>query len=104
MRKEEVKKILQENMEEIKKFGVEEIGIFGSAVRDELKEDSDIDIFVKFKKGRGNMKDFFGLVSFLEKVLGRKVDVLTPLGVKTIRVRSVRERIEREIEYVKEGR
>lgn len=29
-----------------KKYGVEEIGLFGSYARDEAKEDSDIDIFV----------------------------------------------------------
>jgi len=38
MNKEEILKKLRENKEEIKKFGVEKIGIFGSFARDEAKE------------------------------------------------------------------
>jgi hypothetical protein len=36
-KKEKVIKKLRDNMNEIKKFGVKRIGIFGSAARDELE-------------------------------------------------------------------
>ncbi len=100
MRKAEVVRILRENMEEIRKFGVRKIGIFGSAVRDELREDSDIDIVVEFERGKGTFENFGGLVEFLERLFGREVDILTPGGIESIRIRTVRERIREEVEYV----
>ncbi len=100
MRKAEVVRILRENMGEIRKFGVRRIGIFGSAVRDELREDSDIDIVVEFERGKGTFENFGGLVEFLERLFGREVDILTPGGIEGIRIRTVRERIRGEVEYV----
>jgi len=50
--------------------------IFGSFVREEQKEDSDIDILVEFK-GNKSLLDLAGLKIELEEVLRRKVDVLT---------------------------
>ena len=91
---------MRENMEEIRKFGVRKIGIFGSAVRDELREDSDIDIVVEFERGKGTFENFGGLVEFLERLFGREVDILTPGGIESIRIRTVRERIRGEVEYV----
>ena len=100
MRRDEVIKLLRENMERIRKFGVKRIGIFGSAARDELGEDSDIDIIIEFEENRGGFKDFAGVVEFLEKLFNREVDVLTPWGIESIRIKSVKERIKREAEYV----
>jgi len=95
--KEELISILKNNLDELRKFGVLRIGIFGSAVRDELKEDSDIDLFIEFERGKLSFENFGQLIEFLEKLLGREVDILTPAGVDSIRVKSVRERIKREI-------
>ena len=100
MRKEEIVKILRENINTIKKFGVKRIGIFGSAARDELRENSDIDLVVEFEKNRGGMKDFIGLIEFLESIFSRRVDILTPGGVECIRIKSVRKKIKEELEYV----
>ena len=38
MRKEDVIRLLRENMEKIKEFGVKRIGIFGSVSRDDLRK------------------------------------------------------------------
>lgn len=56
-------------------YGIEEIGLFGSAARDELHPDSDIDIFVKLKR-----PSFFNMMTIqedLEKIYGCKVDVIS---------------------------
>ena len=46
---EEIRKILREHKDELrKKYGVLEIGIFGSYVRGEQEKDSDVDILVEF--------------------------------------------------------
>ena len=100
MRKKDVISILKRNMEEIKRFGVKRIGIFGSFARDEANEESDIDFVVEFEEDRGGMKDFIGLIDFLENLFSRDVDVLTSGGVESIRIKSVRERIKKEVKYV----
>jgi len=58
-----------------KKYKAEIIGIFGSFVRGEEKESSDIDILVEFKKD-ADLFDFVGLSIFLEEKLGRKIDIV----------------------------
>ncbi len=98
--KNEVIKLLRENMDEIKKFGVKRIGIFGSVARDEANEKSDIDLVVEFEEGKATFKNFGGLIEFLENLFHRDVDVLTPGGIESIRIKSVKERIKREVEYV----
>ena len=100
MKKEEVIKVLKEHIEEIRRFGVKRIGIFGSVVRGDAGKNSDIDFVVEFEKGKITMKNFGGLVLFLENLFNRKVDVLTANGVENIRIKSVREQIKNEIEYV----
>lgn len=100
MRRDDIIELLKENMDEIRKFGVKKIGVFGSFARDESKKDSDVDVFVEFKEERGGFKDFGGLAEFLEKLLGREVDILTPVGIETIRIKSIKEKIKEEIVYV----
>ena len=100
MKKEEVIRLLRENMGKLREFGVRKIGIFGSAARDELGDESDIDIVVEFEENRGGFEDFGGVVEFLENLFGKKVDILTPKGIESIRIKPVRERIKREVEYV----
>ena len=56
-------------------YKAEVVGIFGSFVRGEEKESSDIDILVKFNDD-ADLFDFMGLSIFLEEKLGRRVDVV----------------------------
>jgi len=100
MNKEEVLKWIRAHREKIRSFGVERIGIFGSAVRGEMTEKSDIDVVVEFEKGKVTFKNVCGLVDFLEELFGREIDILTPDGIDSIRIKHVREEIKREIEYV----
>ena len=100
MRRDDVVNTVKENMEKIKSFGVKRVGIFGSVSRDEADENSDIDFVVEFEKDRGGMKDFVGVIDYLENLFGKEVDVLTPSGVESIRIKSVKERIKKEILYV----
>jgi len=60
----------------LQRHDVKRAAIFGSFVREEQKEDSDIDILVEFK-GDKSLLDLAGLKIELEEVLRRKVDVLT---------------------------
>jgi len=70
--------VLEDRRREIiERFGVRSLSIFGSAARDELGPDSDIDVFVEFE-GPANFDRFMGLKLYLEDVLGRPVDLVTP--------------------------
>ncbi len=100
MNKEETMKKLQENIYKIKCFGVKKIGIFGSVVRGEAKEESDIDFVVEFEKGKATFKNVCGLIDFLEGLFGKQVDILTPDGIESIRIRHIKEKIKKEVEYV----
>jgi len=46
---QDVVKIIKENEAEIRKFGVKEIYLFGSVVRGEAKETSDVDFLIVFE-------------------------------------------------------
>ncbi len=69
--------VLRSHEREIKEcFAVRRIGLFGSFVRGEEKETSDVDILVEFEKP--TFRNFMNLAFFLEDLFGRKVDLLTP--------------------------
>jgi predicted nucleotidyltransferase len=55
------------------------MSLFGSALRDELKPDSDIDILVEFDKNHmPGLFDIAGMEIELAEMFGRKVDLRTP--------------------------
>ena len=60
----------------LRRYDVVRAAIFGSFIRGEMREYSDIDILVEFK-GEKSLLDLAGLKIELEELLGRKVDVLT---------------------------
>ena len=74
--KKEILNRIRENRDKIRSFGVKRIGIFGSFVRGEEKEGSDIDIIVELEEGKKNFDNFINLAFFLEELLGRKVTCL----------------------------
>ena len=78
-------------------FGVEKIGVFGSASKGEAKEESDIDIVVRFREPIGFK--FIELAEYLENLIHRKVDVLTEAGIDNIRNKEIIEDIKRNIVY-----
>lgn len=79
-------------------FGVRKIALFGSYVKGEPTEASDIDIVVEFAHPIGFR--FFDLVDYLETILGQRVDVLTPAGVQNIRIKRVAQDISESLVYV----
>ena len=58
------------------RFGVVDLALFGSTVRDEAGPDSDVDILVTFKRPLGS-KQYFGAWHYLEDLLGRPIDFVT---------------------------
>jgi predicted nucleotidyltransferase len=89
---------LQKNHDALIKFKVKRIGLFGSYAAGRQTQKSDIDFVVEFSEP--TFDNFMGLVTFLEELFKRKVDVLTPEGVESIRIKSVAEDIQRNTVYV----
>lgn len=79
-------------------FNVKKIGIFGSYAKGSPRESSDIDIIVEFH-GPVGFK-FMELTEYLESLLGKKVDIMTPDGLRGIRVPYVARNIKENIIYV----
>lgn len=79
---EEIKKVLKKHKEElIRKYGVREIGIFGSWIKGKQKSDSDIDILVEFEKPI-DFFEFLELEEELENLLAVNVDLVMKKSLK----------------------
>ena len=61
--------------------GAYNVRLFGSVVRDKATDQSDVDFLVDMQSGR-SLLDVAGLMIDLEKLLGRKVDIVTTNGLK----------------------
>jgi len=79
-----------------KEYGIENIGLFGSLVRNEQNESSDIDLLIEIQAEMLSLIKYMKLKFFLEDVLGRKVDLVLNRAIKP----RLRERILREVIYV----
>lgn len=64
----------------LKNHGASKIAVFGSYVRGEENQGSDIDILVKFSK-RKSLLDIVGIEQDLSEKLGIKVDLLTEKSI-----------------------
>ncbi len=70
--------------------GASNIRVFGSVVRGENREGSDLDLLVDFDKGR-TLLDLARFKADLEDLLGISVDVVTPGCLRYIRDRVIAE-------------
>ena len=73
--------VLAEHRGELEKFAVKSVAVFGSAARDEMGPQSDIDLLVEFKRPIG-LFAFLDLKQYLEGLLKRQVDLTTPEALK----------------------
>ena len=93
---EEIKKIINEYRPILKeRFKIKSIGIFGSYLRKEEKEKSDIDILVEFYETI-DLFEFVELKDFLSEALGVKVDLVMKQTLKP----RIKDRILKEAVYV----
>ena len=94
--KEKLLSLIIANGERIRAYGVKAIGLFGSFVRNEQNEESDVDLIVEFEEDKKTYKNFIGLAYYLEDILGRKVELLTPESLSPY----IGPHIMKEVEYV----
>ena len=77
LNKNTIVEALKKEAKKLADFGVIEIGIFGSFIRNEQTVNSDIDILIDIKKEKKTFKNFMSLNYFLEDLFKRKVELVT---------------------------
>ena len=67
-----------------RKYGVEELSVFGSVLREDFREDSDVDFLVRFRDNDAGPwgSKYDELAGELSALLGRGVDVVDRAGVE----------------------
>ncbi|MGA2489810.1 MAG: nucleotidyltransferase family protein [Anaerolineales bacterium] len=92
--RDQVIDLIQSNHAAFRHFGVKSLALFGSAARNRLRRNSDVDILVQFEYS--TWTNYIGLKIYLEDLLGRKVDLVTPKAIRP----ATRPSIEKDLMYV----
>jgi predicted nucleotidyltransferase len=61
---------------------IRKMWLFGSVLRDDFTDESDIDVMVQFEEGKTPGFRFAGIALDLEELLGRRVDLVSASGLK----------------------
>ncbi|KQP14947.1 nucleotidyltransferase family protein [Pseudorhodoferax sp. Leaf267] len=77
------------------RFAVRDLALFGSFVRGEAHAQSDVDVLVAFH-GPATAERYFGLMFYLEDLLGRSVDLVTDKALRA----ELRPHVERDAIHV----
>ncbi|MGH9856083.1 MAG: nucleotidyltransferase family protein [Blastocatellia bacterium] len=93
--KEQLFSLLGEHRQQFQRLGVKRFGLFGSFARGQQHQQSDVDLLVEFEPGQKSFDNFMRLAFFLEELLGRKVDLVTPESLSP----HIGPHILREVEY-----
>jgi len=80
-------------------YGLKSIGLFGSYATGTPTEESDIDLIVEFDQPIG--LKFIEFTEYLENLLEKRLDILTPVGLKSIRNPKIAQTIRENVVYVR---
>lgn len=102
MEKEEIKKRISEAIiNDPARNDIKKASLFGSYLRDEAENRSDIDILVEFKPtAKIGLFEFVRIQRRLSDFIGKKVDLLTPDALSKF----IKESVINEAEIIYEGR
>lgn len=73
--------LAQHKTELARRFGVKDLALFGSTVRNAAKQGSDVDILIAFD-GPATSARYFGTQFYLEDMLGCPVDLVTEKALR----------------------
>ena len=85
---------IKANRRALKRYSVKSLALFGSAARNKMRKRSDVDILVQFDKT--TWANYIGLKFYLEDLLEREVDLVTPKALKP----ATKPSIEKDLLYV----
>lgn len=94
--KQQILNLISENKQAFRNLGANKVGLFGSFVRGDQTSSSDVDLLVEFAPGRKSYRNLLGTANLAEKLVGRKVEVVTAGSLSPF----IAPYIEKEVEYV----
>ena len=68
---------LKQHEADLKRLGVEHLYMFGSTVRGEAKDDSDVDLFFDYQRGKLGLFELMDVKEYAANILGHKTDIMT---------------------------
>ena len=77
MQRDEAIATLKRHEAELRQLGVEHLYLFGSTARGEAVEDSDIDLFFDYERGKLGLYELMEVKERASAILGRKADIMT---------------------------
>ena len=77
MKREQVIARLRLHEAELKRLGVERLYLFGSTARGEAREESDVDLFFDYEKGKLGLFELMDVKAYAADILGAKADIMT---------------------------
>lgn len=94
--KDKILKILKSNKAKLSEFGIRNVGLFGSYVRNEQTGQSDIDLLIDFEPEKENFDNFMAVCNLFEKIFkNEKIEVVTINGLSPY----IGQAILNEVEY-----
>jgi len=88
---------IRKHRSDLSTFGVQSVGLFGSYVRNEQTEKSDIDLLIDFDAEKENFDNYMALCDYLDLLFrNEKVEVVTKNGLSP----HIGPAILREVQYV----
>jgi predicted nucleotidyltransferase len=77
VRRDEAISRLKRHEADLKRLGVERLYMFGSTARGEANEDSDVDLFFDYERGKLGLFELMEVKEYAASILGRKADIMT---------------------------
>jgi predicted nucleotidyltransferase len=95
--KDKILKILKSNKSNLSKFGISKVGLFGSYIRNEQCQESDIDLLIEFEPEKENFDNFMAVYDFFENLFQHeKIEIVTKNGLSPY----IGPKILSEVQYV----
>jgi len=95
--KDNILKKLRNNKQKLTKFGIRNVGLFGSYLRNEQSSDSDIDLLVEFDSDKETFDNFMAVCDLFENIFkNQRIEVVTKNGLSPY----IGPKILSEVQYV----
>lgn len=77
MQRDEAIAILRAHEAELRRLGVQHLYLFGSTTRGDAREDSDVDLFFDYERGKFGLFELMDVKEQTSRILGLKADIMT---------------------------
>lgn len=95
--KDHILKTLKHNKLKLSKFGIRNVGLFGSYLHNEQSSESDIDLLIDFEPEKENFDNYMAVYDLFEKIFkNEKIEVVTKNGLSPY----IGPEILKEVQYI----